>query len=66
MHRAIADFRTLREDGVIADVALDPPAPATMTVVLADGSTRQCQATDRSFASLLADLRASQDRGDAS
>jgi hypothetical protein len=35
-----------------------------MTVVLADGSTRQCQATDRSFASLLADLRASQEEGD--
>ena len=64
MHRAIADFRTLREDGVIADVALDPPAEPTLAVVLADGSVRRCPATDRGFAALLAELRASLDKGD--
>ena len=64
MHRSIADFRTLREDGVIAAVALDPPAEPTLTVVLSDGSIRRCPATGPGFASLLAELRASHDEGD--
>ena len=61
MYRATADFRRLHDDGVIAAVALDPPAEPTLTVVLSDGSHRQCPATDRGFAALLADLKAEQD-----
>lgn len=61
MYRASSDFRTLRDEGVIAAVALDPPAHPTLTVVLSDGSIRQCPATDRGFAALLADLKAEQD-----
>ncbi|TXN04871.1 hypothetical protein FV242_05825 [Methylobacterium sp. WL64] len=64
MYRASADFRRLHDDGVIAAVALDPPAEPTLSVVLSDGSVRQCPATDRGFASLLADLKAELDAED--
>ncbi len=61
MYRATATFRTLHDAGVIAAVALDPPAEPTLTVVLSDGSRRRCPATGRGFASLLAELKAQQD-----
>ncbi|GJE51449.1 hypothetical protein GOFOIKOB_4508 [Methylobacterium tardum] len=61
MYRASSDFRTLRDEGVIATVALDPPVQPILTVILSDGSIRQCPATDTGFAALLSKLKAEQD-----